>query len=438
MNERIRRLRGALGFTFDTVDDVTKLVERTHRRVRTRTLGWARLSTFGSPAAGELVAYIAAVDEAASGLRYGSVRAVNHLVRGVVDTSFRLAAAAAEEPGEAEARFLKGGAPFLEHAQSALNGVYGDRLATRSNELDLGMSVRIAGRPVDLRKERLPVGEHVVFFLHGLGMNEACWGVDLRSDVLPPHCFGARAEAELGLSPLYVRYNSGRPIWQNGEALSRLLAQFLATHPAVSSLTLVGHSMGGLVARSADLHAMAAGSDAPPPWHTKLRAVVCIGSPNHGAPLAKAAHALSRLLLGIPTAGTEVVGEVLAARSAGIADLRSGALLEGRGPQTAAQPVANPTADGVKRYFIASSAWSAKQGDPVGAARMGANWVGDWIVPVESASGHAPGATRRDGEETVAAFDDGIVVEGVDHIRLTTDPRVFTALAQLLTASPPG
>jgi triacylglycerol esterase/lipase EstA (alpha/beta hydrolase family) len=98
---------------------------------------------------------------------------------------------------------------------------------------------------------------------------------------------------ELGYVPLYLRYNSGLRIADNGRALAGLLHELLEHWPEpVQELVIVGHSMGGLVARSAVHEAQQAGHA----WPQRLGKLVFLGTPHHGAPLERGGHGLDYLL----------------------------------------------------------------------------------------------------------------------------------------------
>ena len=85
--------------------------------------------------------------------------------------------------------------------------------------------------------------------------------------------------AELGYTPLYLRYNTGLTVADNGQQLARQLQKLLAVYPQpVDELVLIGHSMGGLVARSACQQASAENL----PWLNLTRMVICLGSPHQG------------------------------------------------------------------------------------------------------------------------------------------------------------
>src|SRR5205823_7106966 len=85
----------------------------------------------------------------------------------------------------------------------------------------------------------------VLVLIHGLCMNDLQWQRD-------GHDHGAVLARELGFTPVYLSYNSGLHISTNGRELSAQLQALLDAWPCpVQRLVLVGHSMGGLLARSA-------------------------------------------------------------------------------------------------------------------------------------------------------------------------------------------
>jgi pimeloyl-ACP methyl ester carboxylesterase len=181
-------------------------------------------------------------------------------------------------------------------ALAALNGLFGDRLEAEGSPLAIPMQVRRIGETDT---------PHLVVFLHGLGETEHAWGSP------------GYAEALDGITPVFIRYNTGRHISENGATLDALLAQ-LVREREVERITLIGHSMGGLVARSACHHGSA--------WTRLVRHVITLGTPHAGAPLEQAVHALSAALHLAPE--TRPFARVLRRRSAGIRDLRRGSLVD--------------------------------------------------------------------------------------------------------------
>ena len=125
---------------------------------------------------------------------------------------------------------------------AALNGVLGDHLETTRNPLAIPMQFRRAGLTLDPAKER---GRRILLLVHGLCRSDLGW-------LHKGHDHGAVLAAELGLTPVYLHYNSGRPIATNGRELAMRLESLVADWgEEVSEIVVVAHSMGGLVMRSA-------------------------------------------------------------------------------------------------------------------------------------------------------------------------------------------
>ena len=130
---------------------------------------------------------------------------------------------------------------------------------------------------------------------------------------------GQAVAAAIGATPVYLRYNTGQHISSNGHELSALLEQLAQYWPMpLESITVIAHSMGGLLIRSAVHSARAAGLT----WPDKLKSIVFLGTPHHGAPLERAGHWIDQLLGATPWSApfTRLTG----LRSAGITDLRYG------------------------------------------------------------------------------------------------------------------
>jgi pimeloyl-ACP methyl ester carboxylesterase len=194
-------------------------------------------------------------------------------------------------------------------AQGAINGVWGDRLHATGSALALPMEVRPA-------LDHETVTPFPVVLLHGLCETETAWGIHARAH---GGTYATRVLVPLGATPVTVRYNTGRAIADNGRALAELLDELVATWPVeVERLALIGHSMGGLVIRSAAAHGGA--------WVDRVDTTVSLGTPHRGAPLAQAAHLAGRALAAMPE--SRPVGAVLDAMSAGIKDLARGLAAE--------------------------------------------------------------------------------------------------------------
>jgi hypothetical protein len=311
-------------------------------------------------------------------------------------------------------------------AVGALNGAFGDHLSASGNPLALPMTVRNRGHDVELTRPALATAfpaasGKLVVFLPGLCETELAWQRDAVrhwGDAASTH--GSRLAAEAGLTPVYLRYNTGLHISQNGALLSALLEALLAAWPVdVDSLALVGHSMGGLVARSA----CGAGSAGAASWPARLRQMVYLGSPHLGAPLELAATAAGCALRVLPE--TRPLARALAARSVGIKDLRFGAVIEsdwaGSDPDAwRAEPTQIcPLADGVAHYYIGATMTR----DPRHPA---ARVFGDLLVTFPSASG----AGRR--RSLGFPVDAGRHFGSLHHFDLLNHPLVYRALLDWL------
>ena len=124
---------------------------------------------------------------------------------------------------------------------------------------------------------------------------------------------------DLGFTPVYLRYNTGLHISDNGQQLADMLAQLQLLWPGpIDELALVGHSMGGLVVRSACYY----GARQHHSWTAAVRHVVCLGSPHLGADLEKAVNVAAWALARLPE--TRAIAGLSTRASCGPKDLRFG------------------------------------------------------------------------------------------------------------------
>ncbi len=317
-----------------------------------------------------------------------------------------------------------------------LNGAHGDLVQQAAPGLDLGMTVRVAGRavPLDAHSLRTVFPEatgRIAVFLHGLTETEDSWAYGAeKHHGHPDVTYGSLLQADLGLTPVYLRYNTGRHISDNGDSLAALLADLVAAWPReVQDLVVVGHSMGGLVARSA-LHQACDGTAEARPWTHLVRDTITLGSPHLGAPLERGVHRLTLQLARFPE--TRPLARVLALRSVGIKDLRHGTLVEddwaGRdldGPEPATRTLV-PLHHGA-RHFVVMATLSP---NPSGWL---ADLFGDLLVSPRSAAGDT-------GDDDRLAFPGEHVerVGGLHHFGLLDHPRVYAAIRRWLVDRPEG
>jgi pimeloyl-ACP methyl ester carboxylesterase len=304
----------------------------------------------------------------------------------------------------------------------ALNGLIGDALEREGSDLHQPMSVRAGGRPVPIDPRALAdahpgAGGRVVVFLHGLMETEFSWRVGAGPD---GETYATRLRRDLGSTPVEVRYNSGRHVSENGLSLADLLAELVAQWPAeVESIALMGHSMGGLVARSACHQGAERGDD----WVGLVRHVISLGTPHMGAPLAQGVHWMSAALGAVPE--TRPFADFLRRRSAGIRDLRQGSLVDADWRDcdpdalraAACQEI--PLLEGATHCFVAATVTRTGR-DPVGRL------LGDCLVLQPSASGRSK--TRR------IPFEEeyGAHIGGTHHLALLNHPRVYERMLRWL------
>ena len=377
-------LAGASRLALEAVAGVTELVEAVHMNVLNKAIG--------TP----LVRPLAGVTR----LVYRGVKGVTRMVGGGLDHMLdKLVPALAEQPGWAGREALL----------AAVNGVLGDRLAASENPLAIPMSLRIASAP----GQAGGASSRILVLAHGLCMNDLQWqrdGVD----------HGATLARERGYTPVYLRYNSGLHISLNGRALAQQLEALLASWPvAVEEIVILGHSMGGLVARSACHY----GAHAGHLWPARLRHLVFLGTPHHGAPLERGGNWV-HLLTG-RNAYSAPFARLAIIRSAGITDLRHGSLVDDdwegqdRFAPGAALPRFLPLPSAVRCHAIAATI-GKREGDL--ADRL---LAGDGLVPLASAQGRHPDPAR-------CLALDSVVLYQTNHMQLLSSPEVSAHLLKWL------
>jgi hypothetical protein len=321
-------------------------------------------------------------------------------------------------------------------AQAILNGAHGDLVVREAPALAPAMSVRVAGRAVPpvaapLEQAFPAATGRLAVFLHGLTETEDCWryGAE-RHHGDPTVTYGSQLQRDLGLTPVFLRYNTGLHISENGRSLDALLAALVDAWPVpVQDVVLIGHSMGGLVARSA-LHQAGSGTTDASGWTHLVRDTVTLGSPHLGAPLERGVHRLTAALDRLPE--TRPLARLLTLRSVGIKDLRHGTLVEadwtGRDLDAPApgEHTHVPLHDGA-RHFVVLATLSR---NPAGRV---ADLLGDLLVSPRSASGDT-------GDEARLAFPPDHVhrVGGLHHFDLLDHPLIYARIRDWLVERPEG
>jgi triacylglycerol lipase len=270
----------------------------------------------------------------------------------------------------------------LDLALGVLNGAVGDYLVRTDNGLALPMALHLHGAPIAPTPAALaaayPDGTaRVVVLVHGLMNTEDIFAMPGGRD------YGTLLRDDLGLTPLYVRYNSGLPIADNGAELSALLTALLGAYPVpIGEIVLLGYSMGGLVLRAATHTAALTGA----PWLPLVRRALYVGTPHRGAPTERVGRVVSALLRAIPDPYTRLIADVADLRSDGLKDLGDADLRhEDRALRTVRftlrderHPV--PLLPTIAHHLVVGS---------LSAEPWVAALFGDGVVPVSSADGGA-------------------------------------------------
>jgi triacylglycerol lipase len=299
----------------------------------------------------------------------------------------------------------------------------GDLLDARQSRLAVPMTFRCSG--AELRLDRDALADQLVdatgavcVFVPGLMSSDRVWRFPGRAETT----YGSRLAVDRAVTPLFLSYNSGRHISCNGKQLALMLDALLTAWPVqVHELSLVGHSMGGLVIRSASHYGTVNGQA----WVGKLRRVFLLGAPLSGAPLEKLLNLADFTLTTIWNPVTRLVGRALRQRSAGVKDLRFGALVEedwsGHEPNALRWPHRTlvPLVATADHYVIAGTL-TDRSDHPAAQA------LGDPLVTCFSARGQ----TLRAWGATLVAETHMRTLPGVGHLALSHHDDVYQ---QMLT-----
>ena len=356
-NIRPADIRGYSRLAIDATIGLTRLVETMHHNI--------------ARAPGIIGKHTQEPTRGITGLVYRTIQGATRLVGSGIDALFAQLTPLLEpeQPSSSNTR---------EAVLAALNGVLGDHLAASANPLAIPMQLRRDGHPLVLTAQDLaasipqPSGK-ILLLLHGLCMSDLQWRRN-------GHDHGEALAVAAGFTPLYLHYNSGEHVSTNGRALAGMIETLVKAWPVpVEQLAIIGHSMGGLVARSAFHY----GQLAAHAWPKYLRQLVFLGTPHHGAPFERGGNWITLILEVSPyTAALARLGKI---RSAGITDLRHGSILDEdwkHGDRFAHGKMRTfvPLPEGVQCYAMGVAMAKA-------AGNLGEPLLGDGLVPLRSALG---------------------------------------------------
>ena len=358
---RVSDIRGIAQLATQATESVTDIAEGVHRSV------WNTMGVPGGTAPGQT--------RGITGLVYRSVHFVTRLVGNGVDRVLGKLEPLVESADNTEI-----GNPEREAVLAALNGVMGDHLVDSDNPFATPMTIFHRGEALNWQAPS-PMPEatgKVLLLIHGLCMNDLQWHTQSEENVVD---HGEALASALGSTPVYLRYNTGLHTSQNGHQLSAELEQLVALWPVeIEEITVVAHSMGGLVTRSAFHYARQDSLR----WPKHLKSIVFLGTPHHGAPLEQAGNWVDAIL--DSTSYTAPFSRLGQLRSAGITDLRYGHVLDedwvghDRFDRTPDNRQVVPLPDGVACYTIAATTASRR-------STLADRLIGDGLVPLNSALG---------------------------------------------------
>lgn len=300
----------------------------------------------------------------------------------------------------------------------ALNGAIGDKLEEQNSKRAIQMSFR--KDYLDISIEDLSLvdflqksnGELVVF-IHGLMADEVLWKEPSKGK----KGYGILLHEEKNKTVLYVRYNSGRHISQNGRSLSNLMQKLYDKYGEyIKNITFIAHSMGGLVTRSSCYYAM----DQNQNWVFKVNKIYLIGVPNDGAFLEKIGHLTTTILKKIWNFQTRFIAKIADERSNGIKDLRWGFMVDEDWQSSHSNDLLDvkrkniPPLTGVKYYLLVGTIMENEN-------NVVSQYFGDGLVGKKSASGEIFSTLDSPDNEFLTYK----IFSKINHISLLTSSNVY-------------
>ena len=305
----------------------------------------------------------------------------------------------------------------LRRMVNILNGVMGDHLVNHHNPLAVSMTLYDTYN----RVQSAALSGRVIILCHGLCLSHLSWKVSGENNLAK-----ALMHSLPSSTVLYLNYNTGRRISSNGRSFAKVLQNLVEDNPDITQIDLIGHSMGGLVSRSALFYGKEQGFS----WVKRVSNLITLGSPHHGASLERIGNFVQDKIANLPFAGSlATLGDL---RSAGIIDLRYGSIrdadwqaLEGRSvlPAEFRHPTRLPLH--VNTYLIAAALIETHFESNT------TSLLGDGLVSVESALGEYT-------EEHTLSVPEGhkAIFYGVNHMNLIYSGRVHQQIiAWLLDSS---
>lgn len=388
------------------VVEVTDIVEAIHREILLRPLGRFNKGKLDKD-------NLEHWQRGITGRIYGTVRQTMQLVGNNLAIGLRLYNTVLK-PKKIQPLPLN-----LRRVVNILNGVMGDHLITHHNPLAVSMVLY----DKDNRVQNGALAGRVIVLCHGLCMSHLSWQVAGENNL------GTTLVSTLpNTTVLYVNYNTGRRISSNGRSFAKVLQDLVEENPDITQLDLIGHSMGGLLSRSALFYGKEQGFS----WVKRVGNLVTLGTPHHGASLERIGNFVQYKIAKLPFAGSLAkLGDL---RSAGIIDLRYGSIrdadwkfLEERSvlPAEFRHPARLPLH--VNTYLVAAALLETHYENKTSSL------LGDGLVSVESALG------EYTEEHTLSVPENHkAIFYGVNHMNLIYNDRVHEQVTDWLLANQLG
>jgi uncharacterized alpha/beta hydrolase family protein len=233
--------------------------------------------------------------------------------------------------------------------------------------------------------------------------------------------YAERLHKELDYQPLYLNYNTGLHISENGKEFSDLMEEFINNVPKSTEITIIGYSMGGLVSRSAFYYAEKSGYS----WIKKVKKVIFLGVPHSGAVLERRGNMLDNIVEVSPY--TAPFSRLWKIRSSGITDLRFGNLLDtdwegvDRFEYLIDRRTHVPLPKKIKFYAIGASIINK-------SGKITEQILGDGLVTLNSAFG-----INKDPKLSLKFSEDKkCVISNANHLSLTSSTKVYDVIKNFI------
>ena len=234
------------------VVEVTDIVEAIHREILLRPLGRFNKGN------------VERWQQGITGRIYGTVRQAMQLIGNNLASGLHLYNTVLKPK---KVRLLP---KNLRRMVNILNGVMGDHLITNQNPLAVSMVLYDTNN----RVQSAVLSGRVIILCHGLCLSHLSWKVSGENNLAKALMYSLPSS-----TVLYLNYNTGRRISSNGRSFAQVLQDLVENNPDITQIDLVGHSMGGLVSRSALFYGKEQGFS----WVKRVSNLVTLGSPHHGA-----------------------------------------------------------------------------------------------------------------------------------------------------------